>query len=284
MQHPSCVRAALSLFVSTLAAALLTAPPGHAAELHKETIEAFDRYIQFSDQRFEREIKDGPFLWLDAQPEAQRAALYEQLHRGEVVIHRVALEIDGREIEVPDGILHHWLGVIFIPGATLEQTLRLLQDYDRHATTFAPDVMRSKLLEHSGHFFRCYLRFYKKKVFTVVLDTVHEATYDTLTSTRAVSRSHTTRINEVENHDEADERLKPEGHDSGYLWRLNNYWRFEQTDGGTYVQCEAVTLTRDIPFLLKPIVGPYVTSVPRESLLHTLGSARKAMVHPSAAP
>ncbi len=278
MPHLSRVRAALPLFLSALLATALAAAPARAAELHKETVEAFDRYIQYSDQRFAREIKDGPFLWMDGQPEAQRGGLYAQLREGGVVFHRVALEIDGQELEVPDGIIHHWLGVIFVPGATLQDTLAMLQDYDHHAKTFAPDVMRSKLLEHNGNSFRCFLRFHKKKVFTVVLDTVHEAVYDTLSPTRATSRSHTTHINEVENHDQPDERLQPEGHDGGYLWRLNNYWRFEEKDGGTYIQCEAITLTRDIPFLLKPIVGPYVTSVPRESLFNTLGSARKALL------
>ena len=266
-----------------LAATALAALPAGAAELHPETVEAFDRYIHVIDLRFDQEIKDGPFLWVDAQPEAQRAALYEQLRRGDTVITRVPVEIEGKELDVPDGIIHHWLGVIFIPGTTIKDTLRLLQDYDHHAKTFAPDVTRSKLLEHNGKFFRCYLRFYKKKVFTVVLDTVHEAVYETLRPTRAVSRSHTTKINEVEDHDEADEHLKPEGHDGGYLWRLNNYWRYEEKDGGTYVQCEGITLTRDIPFLLKPIVGPYVTSVPKESLMNTLGNARKALLHPAAA-
>lgn len=274
--------AALALLVLPMIAAFAAAPV-RAAELHKETVEAFDRYIQYNDQRFQREIKEGPFLWMDAQPEAQRAALYEQLRRGEIVIKQVALEIDGKEVDVPDGIIHHWLGVTFIPGVTPKETLRLLEDYDHHSKYYAPDVTRSKLLEHKGNFFRCSLRFYKKKILTVVLDTEHEAVYDTLSPARATSRSHTTRVNEVENHDEADERLKPEGHDGGFLWRLNTYWRIEEKDGGTYVQCEGITLTRGIPFIVKPIVGPFVTSVPKESLLHTLGKTREALLHPAAA-
>jgi hypothetical protein len=258
------------------------APVG-AAELHKETVEAFDRYIHASDLRFQREIKDGPFLWVDAQSEAQRPALYDQLLRGEIVIKQVALEIDGKAVHVPDGIIHHWLGVIFIPGVTLKETLRLLEDYDHHSKYYAPDVKRSKLLEHKDSFFRCTLRFYKKKILTVVLDTEHEAVYDTLSPARATSQSHTTHVNEVENHDEADERLKPEGQDGGFLWRLNTYWRIEEKDGGTYVQCEGITLTRGIPSIVKWIVEPFVTSVPKESLLYTLGKTREALLHPAAA-
>ncbi len=267
-----------------LAAAAFAAPPTRAADLHAETVAAFDRYIHSHDQRFDHEVKDGPFLWLDAQPEAERAEIYGELRRGETIIRRVPVEIDGKELEVPYGIIHDWRGVVFIPGATLEATLRLLDDYDNHAKVYAPEVQRSKLLAREGNTFRNYLRFYKKKILTVVLDTEHEAIYETLSPTRAVSRTHTTRVNEVENHDESDERRKPEGHDGGFLWRLNSYWRLEEKDGGTYVECEGVTLTRDIPFLLKPIIGPYVWSVPKESLLHTLGNARKALQRPAAAP
>ncbi|NDQ58509.1 MAG: hypothetical protein GZ088_15695 [Acidipila sp.] len=267
-----------------LAACAVFAVPVRAAELRPETIAAFDRYIVANDVRFERESKHGPFLWVEGQPPENRKALYEQLRRGETVINRVPVEIGGEALDVPDGIIHHWVGVVFIPGATLRQTLRLLQDYDNHAKYYAPDVKRSKLLEHKGNFFRCYLRFYKKKVFAVVLDTEHEAVYETLSAVRAVSHSHTTRVNEVENYGQADERLKPEGQDGGFLWKLNTYWRIEQKDGGVYLQCEGITLTRDIPLLVKPLIGPYVTSVPRESLLNTLGNTRKALLHPTAAP
>ena len=267
-----------------LAACVVFAAPIRAAELRPETIAAFDRYIVANDLRFEREAQHGPFLWVEGQPAEKREALYEQLRRGETIINRVPVEIGGEALDVPDGIIHHWLGVVFIPGATLRQTLRLLQDYDNHAKYYAPDVNRSKLLEHKGNLFRCYLRFYKKKVFAVVLDTEHEAVYDTLSAVRAVSHSHTTRVNEVENFGQVDERLKPQGQDGGFLWKLNTYWRMEQKDGGVYLQCEGITLTRDIPLLVKPLIGPYVTSVPRESLLNTLGNTRKALLHPAAAP
>jgi hypothetical protein len=51
-------------------------------------------------------------------------------------------------MKCPHGLIHHWVGVIFIPGATLEQTLRIVEDYDHHADYYRPDVMRSKILEH----------------------------------------------------------------------------------------------------------------------------------------
>src|SRR5271163_3848194 len=93
-----------------------------------------------------------------------------------------------------------------------------------------------------------------------------------------MSRSHTTRIQEVENAGKSDERLDPEGHDRGFLWKMNTYWRFEEKDGGTYVECRSISLTRDIPAGLGWLIGPYVTSVPRESLTFTLATTRSAVL------
>ena len=71
--------------------------------------------------------------------------------------------------------------------------------------------------------------------------------------------------------------MAPVGHDGGYLWRLYSYWRFLERDGGTYVQCETISLTRDVPFMVSWIVKPFVTSIPRESLTFTLETTRKAL-------
>jgi hypothetical protein len=52
----------------------------------------------------------------------------------------------------------------------------------------------------------------------------------------------------------------------------------EERDGGVYVQSEVASLTRDIPTGLGWLVGPFVTSIPKETLLFTLESTRRAIV------
>ncbi len=259
---------------------LLLAPawPEAAAELRPETIQAFDRFIEENDRRFARESQQGPFLWMEGQPEAKRKTLYEELHRGEVVVSRLGKHREDEALEVPGGLLHHWVGVVFVPGVTLRETLRLLQDYDHHDKTYAPEVLRSKLRKRDGEFFQAYLRFSRKKLITVVVDTEHDAWYQTLSATRATSRSRTMRINQVVNYGKADEHQKPVGEDDGYLWRLYTYWRMEERDGGTFVQCESVTLTRQIPWILRYIIGPFVNSIPREALTSSLGHTRSALL------
>ena len=169
---------------------------------------------------------------------------------------------------------------MFTPGASVDQALRLLQDYDSHAAVFRPAVAKSRLLNQDHEVFRVYLRFVMKKVITVVVDTENEARFTRLGPDRASSRIYSLRVNEVEDAGTPRERVNPVGNDGGYLWRLYTYWRFVERDGGTYVQCESISLTRGIPAGLGWIIRPFVTSIPRESLAFTLETTRRALVTP----
>ena len=71
--------------------------------------------------------------------------------------------------------------------------------------------------------------------------------YFPVDATHCRSRSVSTRIAEVEDAGLPNEREKPVGHDGGFLWRIDSYWRFEEQDGGAYVEAESISLTRDIP-------------------------------------
>ena len=112
----------------------------------------------------------------------------------------------------------------------------------------------------------------------VVLDTEYEVHFARLDAHRAHSRSHSTRIAEVQNPGGRGERDLPPGNDHGFLWALDTYWRFLEVEDGVFVQCEAISLTRDIPAGLGWLVGPFVESIPRESLEFTLATTRKAVV------
>ena len=269
--------AAALIFLSA-GSSLLPAPVPAAVQLKPKTIEAFERYLRLTETRNDEELRRGaPFLYVDALPEAERAAAYAALHRGEVKLERRETLADGRAIACPGGMIHHWEGLAFVPGATLDETLALLQDYDHHAKYYAPDVERSKIERHEGDDFRVLLRFRRHKVITVVLDTEHDVHYVRDSATRAHSRSSAVRIAEVENPGRANEREKAPGEDGGFLWRMETWWRMEERDGGVYVQSEVVSLTRDIPAGLGWLIGPFVTSIPRESLTFTLEATRKAI-------
>jgi hypothetical protein len=267
--------AALVVMVGAFGAATARATPRDKND-RVAANQAFDRYIQLTEARMSHELAPGgAFLRVDALGAADRDVAYASLRRGELRIEPVVTLEDGKAIACPGCMIHHWVGAVFIPGATLEQVLRLMQDYDHQAEIYAPDVVGAKTVSRSGEEFHVFMRFRRTKVLTVVLDTEHDVRYERLDAMRAASRSVSTRVQEVENAGGAKERDLPEGEDNGYLWRMNSYWRFLERDGGVYVQSESVSLTRDIPVGLAWIAGPFVESVPRESLSFMLTATRK---------
>ncbi|HUU15081.1 MAG TPA: hypothetical protein VM182_15440 [Terriglobia bacterium] len=255
-------------------------PEVMSAELKPKTLEAFGRYVEATEARIDEELKrPGAFLYVDGLPAGRRSQIQAQLQRGEVFMDRLqTLDASGRKITAPDALIHHWIGAVFVPGANLRQTLDLVQDYDRHQDSYKPEVLRSKLVERNGNDFKIFYRLRKKKVITVTLNSDHDVHYFPVDEKHWYSRSYSTRIAEVADAGEPNEHEKPVGNDGGFLWRLYSYWRFEERDGGVYVECESISLTRDIPTLLTWLIKPFVTGIPRESLLMTMGSTRSALL------
>lgn len=249
------------------------------SKLRADTQEAFDRYVKLVESRNEDELKRGTsLLWIDGLSEEQRREAFAALKRGEVKLQKLEMLDHDKPVTCPGGMIHHWSGLVFIPGAKLDDVLRVLEDYGRHSIYYAPDVERSKIESREGDHFRVFLRFRRRKVITVVLDTEHEVQYFHDEPGRAHSRSSAVRIAEVENAGKSDEREKTPGEDGGFLWRMETWWRMEERDGGVYVQSEVASLTRDIPTGLGWMIKPFVTGIPKESLTFTLEATRKAVV------
>jgi hypothetical protein len=248
---------------------LLLAASLTATDLKPPTVQAFDDYIRRVESRLDQEVKSPTFLWADQDPERSK-----QLRDGQVL----AVSLTGKNaMTVPDGLIHDWIGAVFIPGATVEKTLAMVEDYNHHKDIYKPEVIDSKLLSHTGNDFKIQLRLLKKKVITVVLETDYDVRYTQLDKARWYSRSYSTRIQEVDNAGKSSERLQPVGKDHGFLWRLYSYWRFVERDGGVYMECQAISLTRDIPTGLGWMIEPIVRQLPKESLVNTLSKTRDAL-------
>jgi hypothetical protein len=220
----------------------------------------------------------GAFLWADSLPEPRRSEVHARLQRGEVISERLHTTDPSGLSSTPGALIHHWVGTIFIPGATLAQVLAVVQDYDRHAEYYQPDVAQSRKVAQSGDDYKVHYRLRKKKIITIILDADYDVHRHFIDATHAYSNSYSTRIAQVENAGQPDERELPPGKDGGYLWRLNSFWRYFDTGRGVYVQCEAISLTRDIPAVLNWLVGSFIESVPKESLEFTLQSTRSAVL------
>jgi hypothetical protein len=229
-----------------------------SADLKPATVSAFDQYIRQAEQRLDAR---KTFLWADEV--ADRAG---RARKGEVLVEPTGAK---PLIAVTDGLIHDWIGTIFIPGATLAQTIGHLQEYNR-SPSLHREVIASHILSRDGNDFKVYMRLLKKKIITVVLDTDHDIRYIPIDATHWKSQSHTTKIAEVQNAGKKDEKELPAGTGEGFLWKLNTYWRFEQRDGGMWIECEAISLTRDIPTGLGWLIEPIIRSLPKDSLENTL--------------
>jgi len=265
--------------LALLACSLAVVSAAYAATLAPETAAAFQRYVKLTEQRILGEVDSRDrFLWIDTLPQDRRTELQRGLQQGGVVIERLRTQDGSASIDAPDGLIHHWVSVVFVPKADVAQAVALMQDYERHATYFAPAVAAAKILAHEGNRFRVAIRFQVKKIITVTMDTENEAEFFQTAPDRAHSRIRSTRVTEISDVGTPEERPKPVGDENGFMWNLNTYWRFLERDGGTYIQCESLTLSRDVPFALGWIIRPIVTQMPRESLMFTMGQARNALL------
>jgi hypothetical protein len=233
-------------------------------QLKQETLAAFAEHIR------QAEAGSRGFLWSDASPE--RA---DQLRQGQTLAE---LWSGKAPIKVPDGLIHDWIAAIWAPGATVEKTIALIQNYDNHKNVYQPEVIDSKLISRHGSDFKIYMRLLKKKIITVVLDTDHDVHYSSPDPTRWCCDSYTTRIAEVEDAGKPTERVSPPDTGYGFLWRLNSYWRFQERDGGVIMECRAISLSRDVPRGLGWVIDPIVRKLPRESLMATLESTRRGVL------
>jgi hypothetical protein len=169
-------------------------------------------------------------------------------------------------------MVHDWRGTAFAPGATAGDFEKLMRDFEAYPKNFAPEVLEAKTVAVEGDRMQAWMRVRQRHVITVVMDSRYDIAYGRLDARHGYSVSRSTEMEEM-----AGGRPLSAEQEHGFLWRLNTYWSYEERDGGLYLQVEAVSLTRAVPRGLGWVIGPYVESVPRESLEFTLRSAVKAL-------
>lgn len=237
-----------------LGALLILRAPHLFAQPSATSIAAFNSYAAQVETRLARQHNSpNNFLALPADR--------TQLLSGELLIEQLTPPT------TTDALLHHWRATAFVPNATPADFERLLRNFTSYPQNFAPQIVSSTVLNHTPTDTLLRLRTRQHHVITVVLDTTCDVTFASLDATHGYSISRSTRIDEI----------SPAG-DNGFLYRLNTYWSWEQRDNGLYLQVESLSLTRAIPRGLAWAVQPYLESVPRESLVFTLTSARNALI------
>jgi hypothetical protein len=178
---------------------------------------------------------------------------------------------------VEGGMIHHWRGSIFVPGATAAGFLRQQQSPETFAAIYAPQVLRGRLLSRAGESLEVALRLRYQKIIPVTFNSVYQVQYGQLDEHHGYSFSRSTSIAELAGAGSPQQRPVPAESGHGFLWRLNSYWSWQQEPGGLRLQCETVSLSRDIPTGMEWIVRPFLSSIPRESLEFTLLATAHAL-------
>lgn len=253
-----------AFLAASLAAACRAAEPSAAA------VAGFKAYAGSVEARLETQHRSAVAFVAgvsDAQTEAR-------LRGGELILEKLT-PADGPHL--PGAMLHDWRGSAFVPGATAAEFERLMRDFDSYPRVYAPQVLAARVLGHEGDAYQVTMRVRQKHVLTVVLDTTYEVRFGRLDQRHVFSLARSTHVAEIADAGTGHEHALSATDEHGFLWRLNTYWSAEERDGGLYIQIESVSLTRSIPTGLGWVIGPFVESVPRDSLEFTLRATREAL-------
>ena len=265
--------------VGVLLMAFLTMPLlAQTDSLRPQTVAAWNDYLGAANARLEHDIREkNSFLRIDHDP-----GLSARLRGGAIAISAAG---SNGHTAVPHGLITDWVGDIFVPNATIGDVFARLNDYDRYQQFFNPTVVDAHLLGHAGAEYNFSMVLRQKVLFvTPVLEGDYESQTTEVDDHRWYTVSHTTRLQDVENYGKPSQRKLPPDQGHGYIWRIYNITRFEERDGGVYVEIEAMALSRDVPAGLRWLIDPVVRQLPRNSLSATLQQTRDAVTSANGIP
>ena len=267
--------------VAVLSAVLVVlgaAAPATAAELHTETVKAWNEYIASREKQISVELNSSKgFLVMDFQNQREADAERRAVLAGKISVKRMDSAAVKSNFQISGGTIHHWRGAVFIPNVPYEFAMYRIR-HPELETEIQEDVLESRVMERSSpDKYRLFLKLKRTQIITVVYNTEHLAVFNKHGDDKHSSSSAAVKIAELEQSGGV-EREKPVGKDNGFLWRMNSYWRYQNVPGGVLVECETITLSRSIPFLLEGLTRPIINSVAGESMERTLRELRERMI------
>jgi hypothetical protein len=240
--------------------------PAHtfAAELKQESLDAWDQYLHAANIQLADRAK-GTFLWIDESPER-----LQHVKNGEVVVSPVGHSPHS----VPSGLIHHWIGVAFIPGARIEDVITLVRDYERYPEFYSSSVVEAKVLNRHETDDRFSITVLNKSMFMKrALESEYQSRFTEVEPYKWYSIAATTRVQELAGADRT-----PVAEMSGYVWRMSTLSRYQERDGGVYIETEVVALSRTIPGALHLVVDPIIRRVSKATLATSLTETRDATI------
>jgi hypothetical protein len=247
--------------------ALLFANLSRAAELKPETISAWEDYVQQKDAAVKSSTQ-APGLALDDEDDVS-------LRGGKILVDPIGPHIPKR---VPNGLIHDWVGTAFIPNASMLEVLAAVRDYDHYKEVYHPAVIDSKVVSTGTDEDRFSVLLINKEVVKKkAIEGDYRASYVRIDDRHWYSIAESTRVQEIEDYGAPNQRLLPEDHGAGLIWRVHTITKYDEQEGGVFMQVEAMVLSRDVPAALRLIVNPIVRRVSRSSLQLSLSQTRGAI-------
>lgn len=256
-------------FLAIAVTAGLLAAQANAAELQRATADAWQLYVSEAGIRMQARIeRSKPFLWIDEMPDRMR-----RVKRGEIIVAPVV----GRGTRsVPNGLIHDWIGAVFIPNATIESLLNVVHDYGRYKDIYKPVVTDSRSLEAGGAEQEFSLVWKRHVLFVnAAMRGRYHAQDVIIDSHREYSIVEATTLQQIDDYGHPGEHLLPPDSGSGFIWRIYSIARYEQRDGGVYLEIEGIALSRDVPSSMRWLVSPAVNHLSVNSLTTTLRQTRE---------
>jgi hypothetical protein len=243
----------------------------HAGELKQETLKSWDDYIKDANAQLDHRVGgSGSFLWVDEDPDRGK-----KVRAGKIIVSPAGPHIPA---SVPSGLIHDWIGAAYFPDTKLQDLLTVIRGYDRYQEYYKPSVAESKLLPSDGDNDRFSMRLVNKEaVAMTALDSEYAARYQKLDENRWYGIAYTTKIQEIRHYGHPSEEKLPPDQGTGYIWRLYSIARFEQRDGGVYVEMEAFALSRDVPTAVRWMADPIIRKVSKNALQTSLKQMREAV-------
>lgn len=251
---------------------LVTFQPAFAqltTTLQPRTVLEFQQYAASVEAQLSARWRgERAFLAIDDNPSER-----EQVLHGDLIIRPGTSQ---NPVSISAGLVHDWVGAVFIPNTTIDKVLSILQDFDRHSRIY-PAITGSRLVQRRGNDLVGYWRLERKdQLVPVVLDVEQEAHYKEVAPGKWVCRAYAKNISEVQNPGTPREKKMPPTQGAGFLWQLYAYWSLETVHHGVLAECRTLSLSRNIPVALGWAIKPFAESVPRESLASTLRNTRTA--------
>ncbi len=238
-------------------------------KLSPQTVAEFDGYAhKVEGELNERWQGRKKFLYIEDDEKNKESVL-----NGDLFVQQMNAK---GPVEITNGLIHDWLGAIYIPDVTVQQVVNVLEDFDRHKHIY-PSISDSHTVSRSGNDVKGYWRLQQKGLVPVILDVEEDAHYTELAPGKWKAQNYAHNITEVDTGLFTRGRKFPLGEGHGYLWRLYAYWSLEAYRGGVLAECRTLSLSRDVPQALAWAVTPYVQKMPQSSLTSILRETRKAL-------